>query len=225
MAPNSDVKSSPQDSPIIKNPITRWMILISSYTLIGLYFGLQSALKSLAGIERHHWFTNLSASMLFWYLWMVLTPVVFLLARRLRPDKGRRIFSAALHAVLALLVALAQTVLWVITSYLVFGEQFVAIEMPADIDFNVNILIHSFSSYYKYWLIIFIYYTFDYYRRLRDKEQESDQLQISAAELQSRLSQARLDALRTQLHPHFLFNTLNTISVLMKMLSGPMRCL
>lgn len=36
--------------------------------------------------------------------------------------------------------------------------------------------------------------------------------QLAAARLQTRLSEARLQTLRMQLHPHFLFNTLNTIS-------------
>lgn len=44
-----------------------------------------------------------------------------------------------------------------------------------------------------------------YYRTLRDKE-------VEAARLQSQLADARLGALTLQLQPHFLFNTLNTIS-------------
>ena len=41
-------------------------------------------------------------------------------------------------------------------------------------------------------------------------------MELEAAQLETQLARAQLDALRTQLHPHFLFNTLNTISVLMR---------
>jgi two-component system LytT family sensor kinase len=49
---------------------------------------------------------------------------------------------------------------------------------------------------------------FDYYRELRNR-------QIAAAELETRLAQAQLQNLQLQLQPHFLFNTLNTISSVM----------
>jgi signal transduction histidine kinase len=39
--------------------------------------------------------------------------------------------------------------------------------------------------------------------------------QVRASRLEARLAEAQLDVLRMQLHPHFLFNTLNTISALM----------
>jgi hypothetical protein len=49
---------------------------------------------------------------------------------------------------------------------------------------------------------------FDHYREARARE-------LATAELQTRLAQAQLENLRLQLHPHFLFNTLNTISSVM----------
>src|SRR4029077_9577491 len=45
---------------------------------------------------------------------------------------------------------------------------------------------------------------------------ESEARALSAAHLETRLMEAQLQALQRQLHPHFLFNTLNTISGLMR---------
>lgn len=45
---------------------------------------------------------------------------------------------------------------------------------------------------------------------------ESEARALNAAQLETRLVEAQLQALQRQLHPHFLFNTLNTISGLMR---------
>ena len=52
--------------------------------------------------------------------------------------------------------------------------------------------------------VIGIYYALDYYRKYRERE-------FLATRLEAQLAQAQLDSLRMQLHPHFLFNTLNNI--------------
>jgi len=55
-----------------------------------------------------------------------------------------------------------------------------------------------------YGAVIGICYALDYYRKYRERE-------IVATRLEAQLAQAQLDSLRMQLHPHFLFNTLNSI--------------
>src|SRR5262249_2625483 len=56
-----------------------------------------------------------------------------------------------------------------------------------------------------YWVITGACIASDYYESFRQRE-------LRAVELERLLAQSRLDALRAQLHPHFLFNTLNAIS-------------
>ncbi len=58
-----------------------------------------------------------------------------------------------------------------------------------------------------YWVIVSIVQAFGFYRRSEERER-------TALELEARLAEARLQALRNQLHPHFLFNTLHAISTL-----------
>ena len=59
-----------------------------------------------------------------------------------------------------------------------------------------------------YWAIIGFWHATAYYRVAQDRA-------LKASQLETRLAEAQLQALQRQLHPHFLFNTLNAISALM----------
>ena len=56
----------------------------------------------------------------------------------------------------------------------------------------------------------------DYFLRYRARQQQAVRLEAQAAHLQAQLAEARLAVLRTQLDPHFLFNTLNAVSALVE---------
>jgi sensor histidine kinase YesM len=60
------------------------------------------------------------------------------------------------------------------------------------------------SDLLVYGAVIGVCYAFDYYRKYRERE-------FLATQLEAQLAQAQLESLRTQLHPHFLFNTLNGV--------------
>jgi len=68
-------------------------------------------------------------------------------------------------------------------------------------------IIHARFNIPIYWVIVSLAHALTYYRRSEERERK-------ALELEARLSDAKLQALRMQLHPHFLFNTLNAISTL-----------
>src|SRR5262249_36009629 len=53
-----------------------------------------------------------------------------------------------------------------------------------------------------------------YYSELHQRALAAEQLKTTAAQLEASLTEARLRALRSQLNPHFLFNTLNAVSAL-----------
>jgi two-component system, LytTR family, sensor kinase len=56
----------------------------------------------------------------------------------------------------------------------------------------------------------------DYFLRYQSRREQTILLQAQAAQLQAQLADARLAALRTQLNPHFLFNTLHAVSALVE---------
>ncbi len=71
-----------------------------------------------------------------------------------------------------------------------------------------------------YWTVLCLQHAIQYYNRYREREKQALRLEVRAAELQGQLVPAQLSALKSQLHPHFLFNTLNAIMVLVRQQRG-----
>jgi LytS/YehU family sensor histidine kinase len=65
----------------------------------------------------------------------------------------------------------------------------------------------AITAWWKYWVFMGCRYAFDYHRRFRERE-------VVAAQLETQLATAQLQALRMQLHPHFLFNALHSAAML-----------
>jgi two-component sensor histidine kinase len=141
------------------------------------------------------------------YTWFVLTPLILKLSTRFPLQRGKLLRSIVVHALAAPFFNIANIILFVIAQGLIispFPKAMALFESARNFaiaEFHAGMLI--------YWLIIGVSHTMDYYRKYRERE-------LQASNLETRLVEAQLDALRVQLHPHFLFNTLNSISVLMR---------
>lgn len=154
------------------------------------------------------WFFYLSTNGSHYLLWVLLTPLLFRLSRL---HKEREVFSSArlmTHMAIGLVVAAMQSLaasgLRSLCYFLRDGEWIALFDGHGLAAFSVGI----FSAFVEYWVIVGTFIAIDYYRRYRQK-----QLQLVRTE--NELNNAQLNALKAQLQPHFLFNTLHTISSLM----------
>ncbi len=141
-------------------------------------------------------------------VWGLLAPLVVTLSRRfpvIRDAGGRRVL---LHVALSVAVALAGLAVLDVSDRLLHWSRSMGApsRMISALKYTI---IHLHMGVAVYWVILAADHAFHYYARAR----ESD---LRAGRLKARLAEARLLALRTQLHPHFLFNTLNSIAVLMR---------
>jgi signal transduction histidine kinase len=82
--------------------------------------------------------------------------------------------------------------------------------------FAVLSLYDLVSGAVAYWIIVSIQATKQYQSRFQERTRQAMQLELHASELRAQVVQAQLSALKTQLQPHFLFNTLNAIVVLVR---------
>lgn len=179
----------------------RWLLGFGFWTFIGLSFAFQFHISSAkAGLDVS-WRQAISYALGDWYVFAVLAIPVVWLARRFGFESGNRLKSAVVHVCGSLLFSIVYMVLrgWVGTwqSAGSFIEAFQTLLVKT---WHFNLLI--------YWVIVAVSFAFDYYRKYRERE-------LTAAELQSQLAQARLQALQMQLNPHFLFNSLHSIAALM----------
>jgi hypothetical protein len=138
-------------------------------------------------------------------IWALLTLGIQWLARRFPFGQGKWLRSLAVHIAACLVFAFVAAVL----SGLV--AQVVRKDLPKP-TLSPSVLLLFFvaklnNNIFFYWAILTVVLVVNYYRRWRDRE-------LASSQLEAKLAQTQLQILKMQLHPHFLFNTLNAISAL-----------
>jgi sensor histidine kinase YesM len=149
------------------------------------------------------------------YLWAALTPFLFWLTSRFSIERDNRIKRILLFVVAGVVVAiLVEAVLAYLRLEVFFT---VRRRRPAAFSpFFGMTRLFWLDDLMVYFAIVAAGFARDYFRRYQSRREEAVRLQAHAAELHAQLAEARLAALRTQLDPHFLFNTLHAISSLVE---------
>jgi len=138
-----------------------------------------------------------------WLPWAILTPFVFLAAKRIRAAAGRWYIKTVYHIAAAIVFVMVYSLLF--QSLLMGLKLFLEATLrPARINLSFNFLDTRLLGYGA---ILGAGLAWDFYRQYRERD-------LAAAELRAQLAQAQLQTLKSQIHPHFLFNTLNTVSAL-----------
>jgi two-component sensor histidine kinase len=143
----------------------------------------------------------------YWYSWAALTPAILWLTRRFPFDRASWKSAIPVH-IAGVVAAVSAHVLLAVSSrmaiYWVAGESLDTWRHEAQ-----TMLFLNFDwEMMTYWTIVGVGTAMRYMHEARVRE-------LSAAQLETRLVEARLHTLQRQMQPHFLFNTLNTISALM----------
>jgi two-component system LytT family sensor kinase len=156
----------------------------------------------------------LSSMLLSWYLWIAFIPVVIWLVIKLPVTGSNWVKSAAIHTPLSFVFSTSHIVVYAASMQLVAAlglrhappfprllEQFLTIRM------GLGILV--------YWVLVIGLNAYRSVIVARKRDLEASRLRSASAVLQADLASARLETLKAKLQPHFLFNTLNAISVLL----------
>ncbi len=184
----------------------RLVLILVIWTFIGLVFTLQGYFSSYRS-ERPVGLTEMAYMQLTWaYLFALATPFVLWASARLPLERNTWIRSALLHIPISIALSIILTGLGRVLIWLNVGLR---AGRPLTFESITRFVIGNFSEAVGiYMLIALSGYAFNYYRRYRAG-------QIKNLQLEAQLSKAQLQALKMQLHPHFLFNTLHSISALL----------
>jgi two-component sensor histidine kinase len=191
-----------------KYPRWVWVVLyLAIWTLFALLSALSAYVSELGMSHPVEWGPLLRQEFKDVYTCAALAVGIFWFCNRNRLEPGRTARWVSLHVVGALVFYATYLTM---TSWLVAGER--SVLHPGQI-LTFSTLVHRlwmhylFTTPFMYWFFVFAHSGWHYYRRFRERE-------LDSAQLQHELVQARLDALRMQLNPHFLFNTLHAVSAL-----------
>ncbi len=194
------------NKPSPKSRLKSFGLLFMLWTAIGLSFASQFYLSSSLSGRPISWGQAISYSLADWYVWALLSLVVLRIAKRFPIEQLRWSRHILVHLIASTLIALAYALLralvaqaqtWLIGDYASFPQ------VAEPLLFKTYLF-----NFIVYWVILAVAQAADYYRKYHERE-------LATLELERSLSEARLQALQTQLNPHFLFNAMNSISALM----------
>ncbi|MGH7574260.1 MAG: sensor histidine kinase [Longimicrobiales bacterium] len=182
--------------------LRRFALYLAAWTVVALLSASQGSLAYRAtGSGPVLLGLAIKLSLASWYVWAALAPIAIWAARRFPLEAGSWIRRLPIHLVLNAFLAITA-----VTAYL-FVRAMLGVASPRS--FLVELAESANVHLVTYWAVIGVVHGLDYYRRARERE-------MRAVELAAQLAAARLEALRMQLHPHFLFNTMHAIASLVR---------
>jgi two-component system LytT family sensor kinase len=183
----------------------RGVVILAAWTLVALLFAGQAWFAAQVRGAPLAW-VRASVIWLVWAaVWAALTPVALRLAARFPLQRPRILRALLVHSFASATCALVNLAIFALAAPMIGATQveptwFGTFSRLLGTTFLLNLPV--------YWLIVAAAHV----ERLVRTAREKDRRQLR---LEAQLADARLQTLRTQLQPHFLFNALNTVSVLM----------
>jgi signal transduction histidine kinase len=188
----------------------KWVLLFAIWTVIGLSEAARLYFRYNMTQLIYPWSQTLVWGLADWYLWGLFSLVIVRITARFGYERRKWKRNLAIHLGSAVVIGVVQIFLDAVVGYISDTTFFME---PGEEQFSFWLYYEVFlrgmfqRALLHYFLIAFVAYAIMYYKRYRHEE-------VQRAGLEGKLAQAQLEALKVQLHPHFLFNTLNAISAL-----------
>jgi two-component system, LytTR family, sensor kinase len=188
----------------------RWLrraLLFGLWTALGFFFATKTYYLQFSVGGGFAWSKALWWNLMEWYAWAALSPLIFAVCQRLEPIVDGRFWGRAfaVHVTAGVVFALLHG------AVLTTGARIEAVFIQSGFDWAelawLVLRNHFHADFFSYLAIAGVWHAVKFHNKFRERE-------LRAAELEASLSQAQLDALKMQLQPHFLFNTLQTIAEL-----------
>jgi signal transduction histidine kinase len=199
----------------LRNLTRKFLLLFGCCLVVSLFFSTRIYFSQTGmGGPADSYLDAVRQAMPQWFTWGALSLVIIRIDRWIAP--GRSLFQRLLlHLPLSFLVTAAFFLIGIPMGALLNGR--FSAGNTSDRMLAYANLKQFFGgafqwNYLIYWLIAGGWLAWGYNRESQDRKLQAAQLELKTAQLEQRLTEASLLNLKTQLHPHFLFNALNTIS-------------
>ena len=198
----------------LKRDLRNYPLYFLIWTIIGIFFFSQALSQRFFSRDPTPWWHYLISWLVGVYLWALLMPGILWLGRRFPIERRNWVRRVALHLLLGVVVSLFQLILE--SAILSRLGVFPGLMNTFVTTFAFLLVIGFHTGIMTYWEVLGVQYGIGYYQNYQERKREALRLELRASELQSQLVQAQLGVLKMQLQPHFLFNTLNAIMVLVR---------
>jgi two-component system LytT family sensor kinase len=200
--------------------IRRWLLYCLAWTAAGLFYITQDFMARLSRNEAIPWGNLLLGWMSAMYICAAFTPSILWFGRRWPVDQGDRRQRIGMHLAASLVFSLVSTALEV--PVLSAIGLLPALGHPTSFasDFWILLPYDLHGGIIRYWAVIGLQTLFRSNREARRRERETLELKLHSSQLAEQLTASQLSALKMQMQPHFLFNTLGAIMVLVRQGKG-----
>ncbi len=183
----------------------RFVLAFGCWTLLGLFEASQLYLTHSSRGEDVSLARSLGMGMSLWYAWGILAVFVFKFARRFPIEQRNWPRRILLH----LFAGGAFAAIRLVMDYPIIALFYcpLGLDLPFATFYKMGFTSHFHPYVLIYWALLGVSHALSYHRQFRDRE-------LRASHLETRFAQTELKMLKMQMQPHFLFNTLHSISAL-----------
>ncbi len=200
-AAGTDVPLPPRVSHGLRMTIV--LLVAAALTLLSTVLAWQFTLAMGRPVPR---LTLVLLNGAYWFLWAAMTPAIVWLSQRFRFERHGLLRAVAVHVPAVVVFSVVHVAAMQAVQGWIARSSGRAFYWSKEVE---RALLQTFDwEMMTYWTIVGLSHAILYYREARHRA-------LRAAQLETKLAEARLEALQRQLQPHFLFNTLHAISALM----------
>jgi len=203
------VRGEQKSSVTRRGPLRlHWLGILGGWLLLSLITAAQRYLFSRTSGAEPGFLVFFFWTPVLWAFWALATPAVFWLGRRVPLRRKTLLWALPAHFGFAVVFGLLHLACWAEIGILIeaartgrqfrFGNEFLQL---FQVLFYVELIL--------YWAILGA-------GLARHASQQARERELKAQALEAQLREAQLLALKQQLHPHFLFNSLNTVAMLVR---------
>jgi two-component system, LytTR family, sensor kinase len=200
--------------------IRKWLTYGLAWTAAGLFYITQDFMERLSRNEAIPWRNVVIGWMAAMYICAAFTPTILWLGRRWPVEQADRWRSLGIHLGVSVVFSLVSTAMEVPVLAgigmlpALNGARSLATDFWRLLPYDLH------GGIIRYWAVIGLQALFRSNQEARRREREALELKIHSSQLAEQLTSSQLSALKMQLHPHFLFNTLSAVMVLVRQQKG-----